>query len=204
MLRPQVARVAAAAPQAVDKGVRHDAHEPLRSARRALSTVPAEPARSRTFAQILSAGPGQRHDVPERPKLAGAALLVPQGGASSVVLRPARQRCAVLAARWCLLARCVSACCLRVAQGRLWHPGRARPRFWALSAPTLQAVHDHLRLVHATRRGEECGHAARASHNLCPLSNGGARSVALVGCTCDHDSDLGHFRIATPHSYHVV
>ena len=115
----------------------------------------------------LSAGPDLRDVARRCPRPAGAALLVPQGDAPSRVLRPARDRCAALAAR---VRGCLSAAegvLPRASQDRARGPVRASPPSWPLSTPTLRAVHGYVRLVGVVRRSEERGRDARAMGHMC-------------------------------------
>ena len=67
-------------------GTVNDVLEHPRPARRALATIPGQSLRSRGTAQILSRRSKDEQGALQRRRLAGAALLVPQGGAQARVL----------------------------------------------------------------------------------------------------------------------
>ena len=78
-----------------------------------------------------------------------------------MVHRPARDRCASLAAR---VRGCLSAAegvLPRASQDRARGPVRVSPPSWPLSTPTLRAAHGDVRLVGVVRRSEERGCDAR-------------------------------------------
>ena len=102
-------RGAAAASLAAFKGFEYAAIEPRRPARRALAILLAASTLAyRRLINSLFAGRVLSWGARRRRRLAGAALQLPQGGASFVRLRPHRPRCAALAAR--------VRCCLRAAE----------------------------------------------------------------------------------------
>ena len=149
------------ASRATGEGVWHDELEPPRPARRALATLPGQLSRSRRSAQILSRMSRDEQGALRCRRLAGTALLVPQGVAPAMVHRPARDRCAALAAR---VRGCLSAAegvLPRASQDRARGPVRVSPPSWSLSTPTLRAAHGDVWLVGVARRSEERGRDAR-------------------------------------------
>ena len=160
-LHPRVALAAVTASRAAGEGVWHDELEPPRPARRALATLPGQLSRYPRSAQFLSRMSRDEQGALRCRRLAGTALLVPQGVAPAMVHRPARDRCAALAAR---IRGCLSAaeCVLpRASQDRARGPVRVSPPPWPLSTPTLRAAHGYMRLVGVVRRSEERGRDAR-------------------------------------------
>ena len=147
LLHPRVALAAVTAPQATFEGRDCDALEPPRPARRALATFPGQLSRSRRSLKCLSQSRDLREGARQPSRPAGKALLVPQGGALHLVLRPNRDWCAALAARVDGCLRAAERVLPRASQARARGAVQAGASSWALSARALQAAHGHVRLV---------------------------------------------------------
>ena len=162
LLHPGAPRFPAAASQAAFIGAGHDALELARPFRRTLATCPCQPSHSLTFAQKLSGRPVNYEDARQCTKLAGVALLIPQGGAPDVGRRQYPQRCAAVAARVGSACALLSVCCLHVSQDRPRAVLRVWPRSRRLRTSRPRTVHEHVRLMAAGCRSEERARAVRA------------------------------------------
>ena len=160
----------------------HDELEPPRPARRALATLPGQLSRSRRSAQILSRMSRDEQGALRCRRLAGTALLVPQGVAPAMAHRPARDRCAALAAR---VRGCLSA-----AEGVLPRASQDRAR-----GPVRVSHHlGHYPHLLFELRTEMCGSWAWCA---AVRSAGATRAIGWVRmrrmvfrCSCAHISGL--------------
>lgn len=162
LLHPGVPRFPAAASLAAFEG------EELRRARTATPKapptcdIPLQTLSFSTFAKKLSGSPDNCEDARRCTKLAGVALLMPQGVAPDVGSRQYPQWCAAVAARVGSACALLSACCLHASQDRspAVLPVWLRPR--RLRTPRARAAHAHVRLMVARCRSEERGRAVCA------------------------------------------